>query len=65
MFNFSFLVVSGLQRVLNDGTGNLLSNHWPFTMLEGEVFKYNFVNIYIAETVLYILLKFIQWMFSK
>jgi len=28
-------------------------------------FKYNFLNIFIAKTMLYILMKFIQWTFSK
>jgi len=36
-----------------------------FIILESEVFKYNFLNIYIAKTMLYILLKFIQWTFTE
>jgi len=38
---FSFLMLSELQ-VLNVTHGNLFSNQSVVTMLESEVFKYNF-----------------------
>jgi len=38
------------MKVLNVAYGNSFSNHWAFTMLKAEVFKYNvFFNFYIAE----------------
>jgi len=36
------------------------SNQWAFTMLESRVLKYNFLNFYIAKTIVCILLKFVQ-----
>jgi len=38
---------------------------WAFTMLATEVLKYNFLNFYIAKTMLCILLKFVQVTLNK
>jgi len=38
---------------------------WAFTMLATEVLKYNFLNFYIATTMLCILLKFVQVTLNK
>ena len=45
--------------------GSSFSNWLSFTMLETEVFKCNFLNFYIAKTMLRILLKFVQLTLNK
>jgi len=55
MLGFSFLMVI---KAVNVAYGNSFSNQWAFTVLENEVFKYNFYNFYTANTIPCILLKF-------
>ena len=47
-FYFSWSLES--NDALNVAYGNSFSNQWAFTMLETEVFKYNFLNFYTAKT---------------
>jgi len=52
MFSFLYLMVSWLQfpiKALNVAHDNSLSNQMAFTMLDTEVFKYNFLNVYISQ----------------
>jgi len=46
-------------KALNVVYGNLFSNQRAFTMLETEIFKYNFLQFYVAENILCIMLKFV------
>jgi len=46
-------------KPLNVVYGNLLSNQRAFTMLETEIFKYNFLQFYVAENMVCIMLKFV------
>ena len=39
-------------KALNVVYGNLFSNQRAFTMLETEIFKYNFLQFYVACTML-------------
>jgi len=53
------------MKALNVAYSNLFSNQWAFTMLETEVFKYSFLNLYMAKIMLRILLKFVQLTLNK
>ena len=53
-------------KAVNDENGNSISNQWAFTMLETEVFKYNFIKFCVAKkTVLCFLLKLVQLTLNK
>ena len=56
MFSFLFVIVTWLQfavKALNVTHGNSFSNQWAFTMLETEVFKYNFENLCYKSYAVY------------
>jgi len=68
MFSYLFLMITWLHclmKALNVAYSNSFSNQWAFTMLETEVFKYSFLNFYMAKIMLRILLKFVQLTLNK
>jgi len=63
VFQFTCSTDSNIPKMMT--FSNSFSNQWVFTVLETKVFKYNFLNLYIAKPVLCILLKSVQLTLNK